>query len=134
MRYGFLVVGLFYFLGTWTAFAHPGPVDACLGHTVTDRVEYPDQADGQPTVPSEPGEHHFQFTPEQMDQEVLPSLRAYRARHPSSTSLGIDHGSFEVNGRGYDIWEYTRQGEAIVHCQGDDEVVHTGIIRIRVSQ
>ena len=113
------------------AWAHPGPVDACLGHAVTEHVEYPVMADGTPTVPGEPGEYHLHFTPHQMEWEVLPSLRDYQRVHPAATSLGIDHGSFFVGDRQYDIWEYTRQNEAIIHCRDDEDVMHTGKIRIR---
>lgn len=110
--------------------AHPGDVDRCGGHETETWVAYPSQAGGQPTVPSEPGEYHFHFTPAQMEEEVLPSLRASRqqAHRPAD-----DFGSFHVANRTYDILQYTRQGEAILHCQGDDEVTHTGIARIRVT-
>ena len=109
-----------------TAWAHPGGRDACGGHTVTKRVEYPPQANGEPTVPSEPGEQHFHFSAVQVKEEVLPTLWAYRRTHPDVK----DFGTFVVNGRAYDIWEYTRQGEAILRCQGDAEVLHTGIARV----
>lgn len=148
-----------FLIGGGLAWSHPGDLDVCGGHTEMERVEYPLMANGQPTVPSEPGEYHFHFTQEQMDQEVLPSLREYRRRHAlalralmSNASAGeaivvndalevvhmtkriglgmTDYGSFTVGDKTYDIWEYTRQQEAILHCQGDDEVLHTGIARI----
>ena len=114
-----------------TAWAHPGSTDACYGHTVMEWVEYPANPDGQPSYPSEPGEYHFHFTPEQMP-EIRESLSAYKRTHPQFTPLGEDYGSFTVGEHTYDILEYTReQREAILHCQGDDEVTHTGIARIR---
>ena len=116
------------------AWAHPGRTDACRGHAVQERVDYPVSTEGTTPVPSEPGEYHFHFSPQQMNEEVLPSLSEYRRAHPNSTSLGIDHGSFVVAGRTYDIWEYTRQEEAILHCRDDENVVHTGISRIRLPE
>lgn len=114
--------------------AHPGRTDACGGHTVTEWVEYPANPDGQPSYPSEPGEYHFHFTPQQITEEVRPSLAAYKQTHPQQTPLGEDYGSFVVEGHTYDILEYTReQKEAILHCQGDDEVTHTGIARVRME-
>ena len=83
-------------------------------------------------MPSESGEYHFHFSPAQM-QAGLASLRAYR-RALRRGGLDVpDYGSFRVGSRTYDILEYTRQGEAILHCQGDDTVTHTGIARMLVS-
>ena len=113
------------------AWAHPGELDACGGHTATEWVEYPPQANGALIVSSEPGEYHVHLTPVEMD-EALVSLRRYRRQYRGV--MPDDHGSFTVNGRAYDIWEYTRQGEAILHCKSDDHVLHTGIARMRVSE
>ena len=114
-----------------TAFAHPGKVDACLGHEVAEAVEYGARADGSLIVPSEFGEYHLHFTSAQM-VEAAYSLERYRADlSPMLRRELRDLGSFTVGGHIYDILEYTRQSEAIVHCQGDDEVTHTGIVRVR---
>lgn len=119
------------------ASAHPGRTDACGGHQVTEVFHYAScvpSATGNASVEcadSEAGEYHFHFTAKQMNGEVLPSLSEYRRTHPASTSLGIDHGSFTTGGKAYDIWEYTRQGEAILHCRGDENVIHTGIARVK---
>lgn len=115
------------------AYAHPGELDSCKGHSTQEYVEYPNRFDGKPTVPSEAGEYHFHFTIEEMDNEVLPTLSEYRRVHPRRNPLGIDHGSFMVKGKRYEIWEYTRQEEAIIHCTDDEEVLHTGIARIRIE-
>lgn len=127
---------IFVFLWTDLALAHPGRTDTCGGHTVSERYHDPacrPTATGNAEVEcadSEPGEYHFHFSGQQMDREVLPSLAEYRRTHPAETSLGIDRGSFIVGGRTYDIFELTRQGEAIIHCQDDENVLHTGIARI----
>ena len=129
-------------LGVWlgwasVAWAHPGATDACGGHTVSDAVHYTEcqaTATGNASVEcadSEVGEHHFHFSPTQMDEEVLPSLAEYRRTHPAQTPEGIDYGSFVVEGRTYDIWQITRQGEAIVHCVDEDDALKTGVVRIR---
>ena len=125
-----------WFLSLWlllwspVVWAHPGDLDACLGHTVTERVEYPANPDGQPSYPSEVGEYHFEFTLSQLG-EAKRTLAEYRATHPAQTALGTDYGSFTVDGHTYDILEQTRQDEAILHCRGDDAVDHTGIARAR---
>lgn len=118
---------------TW---AHPGPLDACGGHVAEQWVEYPANPDGQPAYPSEPGEYHFHFQPEQM-AVIRESLAAYKQTHPQFVPMGDgrlveDYGSFTIEGKTYDILEYTRQHRAaILHCQDDDEVTHAGIARIR---
>jgi len=110
--------------------AHPGELDACGGHLVTERVAYPLNPDGQPSYPSEPGEYHFHFTRWQFD-EAKESLAEYRFHHASQTALGIDYGSFRAGGITYDILEKTRQDEAIVRCQESDGTEHIGIVRAR---
>lgn len=119
------------------AWAHPGRTDSCGGHTVSEPYEYTactPSATGHAQVecsPSEAGEYHLHVSAEEMNEQVMPSLAEYRRTHPSSTSLGIDLGSFTMNGRTYDIWEYTRNGEAIIHCRDDENVLHTGIMRVK---
>ena len=140
-----VVLGMVMLCVAPVAWAHTGPINACLGHTAEERVDYPVSADGTTPVPSEPGEYHFQFSPQQMNEEVLPTLAKYRATHPAQHEAVtvndelvvtdvvrmMDYGSFTVDGRTYDIWEYTRQKEAILHCRDDENVLHTGIARVR---
>ena len=133
MTHTVLVLTVVLLMNATQAFAHPGEVDACAGHTATEWVAYPPQADGTTTVPSEPGEYHFHFSPEQMNDQAIPSLREYRRLQQSLGHDPRDLGAFTVDGRTYDLMEYTRQGEAILHCQGDEDVLHTGIGRIQVS-
>ena len=114
--------------------AHEGPVDACGGHTAQEWVEYAPRADGTPTVPSEAGEYHFHLAPAEIE-EARASLREYRrVRLEGGSLLPGDLGSFLVGERAYDIWQYTRQQEAILHCQGDDEITHAGIVRVRLAE
>lgn len=115
------------------AFAHPGPVDSCVGHTVTDRQDVGQDVMGDPLRPLEPGEYHFHFTPEQMNHEVLPSLALYRAQVRASGGDPRDLGTFTAGGHAYDILEYTRQGDAILHCHGEEDITKTGIGRIQVA-
>lgn len=120
-----------------SAWSHPGRTDACGGHTVSESYVYEGcqpTATGNASVEcadSEAGEYHFHVEGKEMDKQVLPSLAEYRRTHPASTELGIDHGSFILNGRIYDIWEYTRQGEAVIHCKDDENVLHTGVMRVK---
>lgn len=114
---------------TSVAWAHPGPVDICQGHTVTEDQAVPDLADGRAGVPLEAGEYHVHVAPQEWEAQGLPSLLAYRRAHPQEGDLG----SFVIDGRTYDIWQYTRQGHAIIHCVGDDDVLHTGILRMQVG-
>lgn len=113
--------------------AHPGPMDACGGHTTTEHVDYGVQTDGEPIVPSEVGEYHIHFTPDEV-ADAAASLRDYKRTKREAGFIPInDRGTFVVSGRAYDILEYTRQGEAILHCRSDDDVTHTGIARMRVE-
>lgn len=122
------LVALFLLICPLIASAHPGPLDACGGHVAEERVEYPNNPNGQPSYPSEPGEFHFHLDRAQFE-EAKQSLAEYRATHPMHTWKGIDYGSFTVGNVIYDIIEKTRQDEAILHCVGDDAVTHTGIAR-----
>ena len=119
-------------LGHALVAAHPGALDGCGGHTETEWVEYPPQADGQPTVPSEPGEYHFHFTPAQVD-ESFKSLRAYQRQQRNAGTGRIDDlGTFTVGDLVYDILEYTRQGQEIIRCRDESEDIKTGIQRVRL--
>ena len=128
MRWIVVVLTLLIAPSVW---AHPGDLDACLGHVVEEYTQYPVMADGVPSVDSEPGEYHLHFSPDQMAQEALPSLREYKRVHPASTELGIDHGSFIVAGNTYAILQYTHQQEAILRCEKPDGLIRIGIVRIR---
>lgn len=120
------VVLVLIFACTPPVLAHPGRTDNCGGHTVTSRVEYPPNPDGQLSYPSEKGEYHFHLSLSQLGEAKL-TLAEYRAAHLGSSAHGPDYGSFTVEGRSYDILEKTRQDEAIVRC-GDD-VTKVGIMR-----
>lgn len=119
-------------LGQAAVAAHPGEVDTCGGHATTEWVTYGVKADGTPIVPSEPGEYHFHWTPAQVE-EAVQSLVAYHTQQAAKGQARIDDlGTLTVGGQTYDILQYTRQQEAILHCQGDDTVDHTGIVRVVV--
>lgn len=135
MKYQILVLAISVMLCVPLVSAHPGPTDACRGHTALAWVEYPPALNLQPSFPSEPGEYHFHLTRTQGDEAVR-SLLAYKQTHPEQTALGIDHGSFTAGGIQYDILEYTRPDQngarvAILNC-ADGDILQTGIMRVLV--
>lgn len=114
------------------ASAHDAPLDSCRGHATERSVDYGVASDGMLIQPSEAGEYHFHLTPDQIGDAVR-SLYDYRKERGLLVNREDDFGSFGVDGVIYDIWQYTRQGEAIIHCAGDNDVLHSGIVRVKVS-
>ena len=114
------------------ASAHDSGLDDCRGHTTENVVNYGVDASGTEIASSEAGEYHFHFTPDQIAQ-ARQSLYNYRKERGLLVNRPDDFGSFTVDGITYDIWQYTRQSSAIIHCVSDDDVLHSGIVRIKVT-
>ena len=119
--------------------AHPGSVDVCKGHTTDGWVEYATMGnDGQWVAPSEPGEYHFHFSASAVRAGLQREVD--RFMELARNTEGVVRVSFDdidallIDGYVYDIWEYTRQGDAILKCRWDDEVTHMGIVRVSPTE